>query len=394
MTDNTPVQMTEETRQQRTAMVLNERAHDLLLGHSFAQRQIGFIHTLEIDYGESMEQRTLLEVEVAAEKKRQKVSTAHHKYRAQASKQLHQVIETAMNKQLEDIDTVIHETIGIQDSVPAILDILAVRSASVGRLEPLVKDLSWLGRELVAFVNLPFYRQQRNKHTSVKVDNPLLALRYIGLDNLKFVVPTFAVRHWMPHSTEPFPLLKRRLRDNSMACAIAAQEIAKLNGVNEEHAFTLGMLLDVGKIALVRLYLRTFERVWQRKVTMARDEQKKDLHTALLELKPDPLFLSSLLSKLSLKVTATVIEQMAFRYLPFNAVMQQLTTPLAKNDEYLPLTKVILKARCYAQFLSLNEHQLVESDETERWFAHFDFTKEELEQLAKCNFEHFHIQIN
>ena len=299
-----------------------------------------------------------------------------------------------MNKQLEDVDSVVHETIGIQDSVPAILEILAVRSASVGRLEPLVKDLSWLGRELVAFVNLPFYRKQRNKHTSVQVDNPLLALRYIGLDNLKFVVPTFAVRHWMPHSTEPFPLLKRRLRDNSMACAIAAQELAKLNGVNEVHAFTLGMLLDVGKIALVRLYLRTFERVWQRQVAKAREEQKKDLHTALLELKPDPLFLSSLLRTLSMKVTATVIEQMSFKYLPFNAVMQQLTTPLAKNDEYLPLTEVILKARCYAQYLSLNEHQLVEQDETEHWFAHFNFTQEELDQLAKCNFDRFHIQIN
>ncbi len=393
MNNNLVVQMTEQNRQHRTAVVLNERAHDLLLGHSFAQRQIGFIHTLEIDYGAPLEQRTLLEVEVAAEKKRQKVSTAHHKYRAQAAKHLHQVIESLMNKQLEDINSVIHETIGIQDSVPAILDILAVRSVSVGRLEPLIKDLSWLGRELVTFVNLPHYRQQRNKHTAVKVDNPLLALRYIGLDNLKFVVPTFAMRHWMPHSTEPFPLLKRRLRDNSMACAIAAQEIAKLNGVNEEHAFTLGMLLDVGKIALVRLYLRTFEQVWQQQVTKARDELKKDLHTALLELKPDPLFLSGLLSKLSLKVTAAVVEQMAFRYLPFNTVMQQLISPEANNED-LPLTKVILKARCYAQYLSLNAHQLVESDEIERWFAYFDFTKVELDQLAKCNFEHFRIQIN
>ena len=156
MNEKTPVQITEQDRQQRIAMMLDERAHDLLLGHSFAQRQIGYIHTLEIDYGEKIEQRTLLEVEVAAHKKRQKSSTAHHKYRAQASKQLHQVIETAMNKQLEDIDSVIHETIGIQDAVPAIIDILAVKSASVGRIEPLVQDLSWLGRELVALVNLPF----------------------------------------------------------------------------------------------------------------------------------------------------------------------------------------------------------------------------------------------
>lgn len=386
--------MTDKSRQQVTAKALAQRAHDLLLGHSFAQRQIGYIHTLEIDYGEPIKQRTLLQVEVAAHTKRQKSSTAHHKYRAQASEQLHQVIEHAMQKQLADIDTVIHETIGIEDNIPAILDILSVKSASVGRLEPLVNDLSWLGRELVTFVNLPYYRTQRNKHTSVKVDNPSLALRYIGLDNLKFVVPTFAVRHWMPHSTEPFPLLKRRLRDNSMACAIAAQELAKLNGVNEIHAFTLGMLLDVGKIALVRLYLRTFELVWQRKVSIARDEQQKDLHTALLELKPDPLFLSTLLSEHSLKVTQKVIDKMAFRYLPFKFAMQQLSTPLGKGDTLLPLTEVIQKARCYSQHLTLVEHQMVESDETARWFEFFNFTKSELNQLEKTNFQHFHIKID
>ena len=39
--------MTDEVRQQRIAKALEQRAHDLLLGHSFAQRQIGYIHTLE-----------------------------------------------------------------------------------------------------------------------------------------------------------------------------------------------------------------------------------------------------------------------------------------------------------------------------------------------------------
>ncbi|WP_404342963.1 HDOD domain-containing protein [Pseudoalteromonas mariniglutinosa] len=385
--------MSEIDRQKRTAKVLNERAHDLLLGHRFAQRQIGFIHSLE---GESIKQRTLLDVELVAHNKRQQSTTAFHKYRARVAEKLHHTIDLAVKKQLEDINTVIHETIGIQDSVPAILDILAVKSASVGRLEPLVKDLSWLGRELVSLVNLPFYRKQRSKSTnnSVKVENPMLAMRYIGLDNLKFVVPTFAVRHWMPHSTEPFSLLKRRLKDNAMTCAIAAQQLAKLNNVNEVHAFTLGMLLDVGKIALVRLYLRTFERVWQRKVVLAREQQNKDLYTALLELKPDPLFLSTLLNTHSLDVTAIVIEKMAFRYLPFDPVMQQLTEPFVADNDDLPLTTVLRKAHCYTQYLNLKEHQMVEDDEATSWFEYYKFTQDELSQLEKSNFEHFNIQIN
>ncbi|MBQ4800335.1 HDOD domain-containing protein [Pseudoalteromonas sp. MMG006] len=386
--------MTELVAQQRIAKVLDQRAHDLLLGHSFAHQQIGFIHTLDIDYGEPMKQRTLLQVEVAAQQKRQQSSTAHHKYRAQASEQLHKVIETVILKKLEDMDAVIHSTIGIEDGIASILDILAVKSASVGRLEPLVNDLSWLGRELITLVNLPYYRNQRCKNTSVKVDSPSLALRYIGLDNLQLVIPTFAVRHWMPHSTEPFPLLKRRLRDSAMANAIAAQKIAELNKVNPIHAFTLGMLLDVGRIALVRLYLKTFEQVWQRKVQLARQEQQKDLHTALLELKPDPLFLTTLLSNKSIAVSAKVIEQMAFKYLPFKGVMQQLVHGVDKNDEMLPLTDIMLKARCYSHYLNLKEHQLIEPDEIQAWFSHFKFTKTELKTLQTSNFTNLAIQID
>ena len=45
-------------------------------------------------------------------------------------------------------------------------------------------------------------------------------------------------------------------------------------------------------------------------------------------------------------------------------------------------------------FWRLNEHQLVEKDEVQRWFTHYGFTQNELDELAKCNFENFHIQIN
>jgi len=336
----------------------------------------------------------LLQVEVAAQNKRQQSSTAHHKYRAQASEQLHKTIETVIYKQLEDIDGVIHSTIGIEDGIANILDILAVKSASVGRLEPLVNDISWLGRELVTLVNLPYYRNQRSKNTSVKVDKPSLALRYIGLDNLQLVIPTFAARHWMPHSTEPFSLLKRRLRDSAMANAIAAQKIAQINNVNDVHAFTLGMLLDVGRIALVRLYLKTFEQIWQRKVQLARNENQKDLHTALLELKPDPLFLTTLLSNKSIEVSAKVIDKMAFKYLPFKGVMQQLVNGVDKGDTLLPLTEVMLKARCYSQYLNLKEHQLIEPDEALSWFSYFKFTKTELKTLQSSNFTNLAIQID
>ena len=388
--------MTEDTKQVRIAQALAERAHDLLISHNFAQQQIGYIHTLEINYGEKIAQRTMLEVEIAAAAKRQQTSTSHHKYIAKASIHLHQIIESSIESQIADIDNIYHEVVGIQDSVPTILDLLAVKSASIGRLEPLVNDLPWLGRDLVSLVNLPQYRKQ--KGTAIKVDTPALALRYLGLENLQMVIPTFAMRHWMPHSTEPFPLLKRKLRDMSMSTAIAAKELAPLYGVKEQHAFTLGMLVDAGKIALTRLYLHTFEKVWQEKVRIARDKSHKDLHTALLELGPDPLFLRHLLLERAPTLSRTLIEKMAFRYLPFNAAMEEFTagylpTTTKNVTDPLPLTEVVRKAHGYAQYLSLKDSQLIEPDEAQVWFLHLGLSQEEQKILAKCAFQSLQLTI-
>ncbi|KZN40011.1 HDOD domain-containing protein [Pseudoalteromonas luteoviolacea] len=390
--------MTQDIRQSHIAQAIAQRAHDVLISHNFAQQQIGYIQTFDMNFGESVPQRTMLEVELAAAAKRQEKSTSHHKYIAKASNHLHQVIESGIEMQLSDLDSIYSEVVGVQDAVPTILDILAVKSASVGRLEPLVNDLSWLGRDLVSLVNLPQYRKVNSKGTSVKVDTPALALRYLGLENLQMVIPTFAVRHWMPHSTEPFPLLKRKLRDISMATAIAAKAIASLYDVKEQHAFTLGMLVDIGKIALTRLYLRTFDRVWQGKIKIARDKNQKDLHTALLELGPDPLFLRNLLLEHAPTVSQRLVEQMAFKYLPFNAAVTEVAQSYLPNmnknlEDLLPVTQVIKKAYGYAQYQLLKDSHLIEDEEAKYWFAHLELTKQEQDLLSKTSLQSLQLTI-
>ncbi len=376
----------------KVAKTLAERSNDLLLGHNFAQRQLGYIHSLDLEYGEPIPLRTLLEVEQAAEKKRQEKTSEQLKYNTKVSTHLHQLIDKAIKKQLEDIDYIYDEVIGIQGAVPTMLDILATRAASVGRLEPLINDLPWLGRELVKLVNLPHYRKQRSKGRAVTVDNPQLAIRYLGLENLGFVIPTFAMRHWMPHSTEPFTLLKRKLRDCAMSVAIAAQTLAKHHGVNEYHAFTIGIFFELGKVALSRLYIRTFESIWQHKVKQARDALNKDLHTALIELKPDPLFLRNLLVEQSLPLTRKLAEKMEFKYLPFNHLFNELDEQPDLHQRS-KLSQVISKAQCYTQYDMLHSHQLIEDDEKEIWFDYIGLTEEEERLLSSTNLSNISLQI-
>ncbi len=379
-------------RSELLANILNARFHDLLLGHDFAKRQLGFIHTLDLEYGEPMPSRTLLEVEVHAEKKRNQQHSKQSKYHAEVSADLHQQIEADIFEKLNDLDYIYYEVSKIQDAVPTIMDILAVKSASVGRLDPLVKDLTWLGSDLLKLINLPQYRQDKDPKKSVKVDNPSLALRYLGIENLKFVIPTFALQHWTPHSTQPFRLLKRKLWENGMASAICARELAQMHDLNPYQAFTLGMFHDVGKIALARLYLHTFEQIWQDNVTQARDDHDKDRHTALISLSPDPLFLRNLMLEQSYELSKRLLEKMAFRYLPLSGFMAELHN-ISEPRDMSPMGRVVAKAICFAQYKKLKEHGLVEPDEVKKWFTHMQFSRLELKNLSSISLTNLQLKI-
>ena len=119
------VTKTEQIRQRVDA--LEQRFNDLLLGHSFAQQQIGFIKTFDIQYGKPLKQRTLLEVEQAAHSQRQKQSSEKLQFTAKVSTKLHAIIENAINEQLHNADNLYSEVLGIQDAVPTILDILGAK---------------------------------------------------------------------------------------------------------------------------------------------------------------------------------------------------------------------------------------------------------------------------
>ena len=384
--------MDNATKQKRQSEILSGRYHDLLLGQKFAQQQIGYIHTLDISYGESLPARTLLAVEEIAAKAREKIDSKNHQYIAQVSTELHQQIEDELASRLADIEYIYKEIIQIQDNIPAILDILAVKSASVGRIDPLISDLNWLGEDILKLINLPQYRQEKDPRKAVRVDNVSLAIRYIGLDNLKLIVPTFSLKHWTPHSTEPFKMLKRKLWETGMSTGVASRKLAEMNGAEPFQAFLLGMFHSVGNMALIRLYLRLFDAIWEQNAREARENGEKDKHSALAELKPDPLFLRNLLVEKGPMLSFQLIDFMALKYVPISAAMQDI----AKNkafDECLPLAQLVLKGRAYSCYKFLQKHGLVEPDEAKALFNYHRFTANELKSLASISLQNLQLRI-
>ena len=140
------------------------------------------------------------------------------------------------------------------------------------------------------------------------------------------------------------------------------------------------------------LSLRTFDAIWEQQTKDSRDNKEKDLHDALLELKPDPLCLRNLMVEHSAELSYKLISKMGFKYLPIQSAMEQL----ANNTVFLEmddLAKVVAKAQCYSQYKKLKEHNLVEPDEVKAWFSSYQFKMIELKTLASTSLHNLQLRI-
>lgn len=377
---------TEQKKNQHIAEILHIRLHDLAINHQFAQRQIGFIHSFDESLSEQHQARRVL---LDVEKKAQAMMAAQKKAQQQHvdvnAERLHETVLAKVAEKLADVDDVFIQVLAIPDAIATILDLLSTKAITASRLDPLVVTLPWLCDDLVQFINQPKYLKQRNK----RVDDPKLAMRYIGIENLQLLVPVWFVKRCVPFSTDPFMFLKRRLWEESMAMGLSAQALAQVNDLKPEVAYCCAMLTTLGKMATTRVFLRTFEETLQNALVTARDERDKPLHDALLAVELDPIYLRQALIELAPKLNLSLLNKMALQRLP----LAQAYEAFINNDDDHPYAAVLQKAHWYVTYSMLKENNLIEPEDIKALVSHARFNKAEWQALLGTSMKSLHITL-
>jgi len=333
--------------------------------------------------------RELLEVEEQANK--DKIIKAHGQshFEDQIMTIFYGKVLTKVNTEFDNKENLYNNVLKIEDDAPGIMEILAVRAASINRISPLVRSLPWLADELVNLVNKPQYR----KRADVQVTDANLALSYVGLDNLKLVMPTFMLKHWLPTSTSPFPLMKRKLWNDSLAIALASQVLAKEQGVDEFSAFAAGMLSNIGILTVTRCFLKTYNEMYKVELKGTYTERDKRLHDVLAELKLAPdLLLEQLVSRGS-KMAADIVELMRFDRLNITESLFDLAHSTDIN-KMTPLAQIIIKAKSYIAFRNLAKEDLIDNEEAKTLLNFAKLDPKEVALLKKSDIDHIKLNFN
>ena len=316
-----------------------------------------------IEIEQSKTARSLLHVEKQAIREKDLNSKSDLSFLNTITKQVDTEVEKRLEESLKDTDYLYKKIMGIDSSLPNLLDLVGLKVATISKIEPVAIELPWLFSDLMKFVNQSKYQRVDNKGKVVLVETMRVGLNFFGIENLIIVLTSLAFKRSLPQITEPYPMIKLRIWEDALAVAISCKQIASLVGVNQNHAFCLGMIQAMGKVVVSKLYFRLFETVLREALVETQDSQKHEEHAALTRITPSGPFLNHLIDKYALGVSARLIDKMAMkRVFIANAMFEVANNKPAADIS--PLALVLKQGKAYAQYRILKRYKLIDVEQS------------------------------
>lgn len=371
------------------------RAEKLFLSLAEVQQHTGIAVEGVVTFDETEQnnaRRELLRVEKQAIRDKELNRKSEESFINSIRDMVNDTLRERLVEALADEENLYNKIVGFDDNLPPLLDGLSVRASSISKIEPLAAAMPWLYEDLIKMVNMPKYRRTDAKGKVVLVDSLRVALSFLGIENLKLVVPSLAFRRWVPQITDPYPDIKTRMWQHSLGTAMACRAIATFSKAEPGHAFTLGMLHDIGRIAIVRLYFRLFDAVQRDALVETHEAKKREENAALTKITPSGDFLIELLQEYAPQVSAKLIKRMPFKRIFIADAMSEVAEgkPITHMS---PLGKTLAQARAYNFYRMLKGHKLISMDEAKGYLRQFYMPAGALSVLKTTDLRHLNLEI-
>ncbi|RYV00687.1 histidine kinase [Shewanella sp. OPT22] len=303
------------------------------------------------------------------------------------SNQLLTTIISEMEHQLDSTDSLIAES-PVSNTQWLLLELLHSKKLDMKRLLLVVKNTSWLNQDLVNLVNSPAFRQSRPQSTDVQLSDLKLVLNYIGMEQLKFLIPYFCMRHWLPNNHATILWITRKYWRFANMAAIAARALAQLHEEKEEDEsliFTLTLVNLMGSSLVLRKCAQVYEGTrgkWLREASESRD---KNVYDAVLATEFPTQKVCDHVLQMGSMANWQVLELHGFG----NSKLQKHIKEMDQTLNFSDLTKqsaIALKATIFAKVLLLEEQNQIDPREKKMLFDYYEFSEQEIIRLKSKNF--------
>ena len=299
------------------------------------------------------------------------------------SHHLHEILLGELTEQLSYTDELVQNVLNLPENIGELLDALSVKACSVSKLEPIAATMPWLYDELIVVVNTPQFRRKDSRGRIIVVETLRTALSFLGIENLRTLIPSLILKRAMPQITDPYPLIKQKLTHYSTGVALTAKRLAAMSDLNKNQAYTLAMISNLGRCAVTRLYFKLFDKIQLHLLQECQKDKEQKRHEALLKIAPSANHLIALQQEFADAVSADILEWMHFTRLP-------IAQPMRDCDDKQPsqpktLSKILHQARTYTQIRMLHQLKLVDIKEVKPLFSEQRYPAGALEKLKSMD---------
>lgn len=392
---NNKTSMNQKTELAKLKDEINQRFNRLTLSLQNAQRTMG-IEAEHIAFElteQSDARRTLLRVEKQAIRDKELNKRSHASFVNSIRDMVHKEVHARLKERVQDPENLFHDVLGFDHRLPEVLDMLSTKACSISKLEPSAANMPWLYDELIKLINTPKYRKIDAKGKVVVVESLKVALSFLGIENLRLVIPSIAFRRCLPQITDPYPEIKTRLMEASIGSAMSCKKIAQVSELDEYHGFILGLIHDLGKIVVIRLYFKLFESVHKEATIEAEAGRKRDEHLALGEITPSDEFLANIIEEFSYTLSAQFLKIMAFKRLFVAEAMTEFAENKAVSN-MSPYAKVLAQGVAYNRYRMLKQHKMIDMNEAKEFLRQFYFPKGALSVLKTTDIRELDIEMD
>lgn len=293
-------------------------------------------------------------------------------------------VNNAIEHQLANPQMIL-EASAIGEGQILLLDLLLDPDLNINRLRPIIESISWLSRDLINLINSPASGHRRPKNSDVQVTDIKLVLNYIGIENLRLLIPYFCLRHWLPTGNANLLWITRKLWRYSMVSAIAAQTLAELHNKEPSLAYCCALMYQFATSIILSQSGHIFDKTWGTWLREASLSREKQVYDAIMATDfPAEAVLEQVL-QYSHSLNWQLLSLLQFD----DSAMTQVLKELDHDYHFTELSvdaAIVAKASCYAKVLLLEEQQQIDPQEKRIMFDYYQFSAQELIRLKGKNF--------
>lgn len=351
-----------DLQHQKLNQIIYSRFSDFLVSSHVAKHKLGLTQTFQ----SSDSERGLLDIEAKAQLNKERNARSANEFLIYINEYFHDVLSSHIEQLVNNGTYIFTDIFKIDTPIRRLINLCMIPDSSANQLADVINGVPWLKKDLLALVNQPPFRDPES--TRPLLDDVNLAIRYVGPDNIKMPILALTVKHWQPHSTDPFPHAKTKIWQYSVAVANCMEQLSSYSKLNSIHCYALGLLQGIGHGLSLRLYLRTFDTVRSAEMQKARRTARPDIEKALSELQFDGDFASQIMCQHAHELSRILIAKLELPSTDLVSAMEQLIQwPALANQT--SMGRLLIKSITYSQYKILQKGRLIELHEAKRFLT-------------------------